>query len=297
MVIDAHYHLDERLETVDRLLEQMDRHGIDRIALIAAMVDPLPEGLLPRTLAGVMRMALTGRFRGLGVRLYRSMVRGDGKFHMLHQARLIYAQPDNGRVEQVMRRYAHRFYGWVFVNPLACDALAEVGRWAGRPGWIGVKAHPFWHRYPVALLDGIADFCVRRGWPLLVSLGPDRDTGDYRRLPERYPDLRLVYAHAGVPYFGDLWEYARTKPNLFVDLSGSHLDERLRLRAVRCLGPERCLYGTDGPYLCPDRDGRYDHGRILQEIRRLPLSGGGRDKIMGGNFHQLIALAHVVPPR
>jgi hypothetical protein len=297
MVIDAHYHLDERLETVDRLLDQMGRHGIDRTALIAAMVDPLPEGVLPMALAGVVRTALAGRLRPVGRPLYRSMVRRDGRFHMLLWSRRIYPQPDNRSVDRVMRLHPDRFCGWVFVNPGAGDPVAEAERWAGGPGWIGVKAHPFWHRYPVAMLAGVADFCSRRGWPLLVSLGPDRDTGDYRWLPERFPNLTLVYAHAGVPYFGELWEYARMKANVFVDLSGPHLDERLRRRAVRMLGAGRCLYGTDGPYLCPDRHGRYDHGRILGEVWRLPVPVAEREKIAGGNFRRIIALAHVVLPR
>jgi hypothetical protein len=46
MIVDAHYHLEERMETVDELLDQMDPHGISRVALIAAMVDPLQvEGI------------------------------------------------------------------------------------------------------------------------------------------------------------------------------------------------------------------------------------------------------------
>lgn len=35
MIIDAHYHLEERLETVQELLTQMDQHGLHRVALIA----------------------------------------------------------------------------------------------------------------------------------------------------------------------------------------------------------------------------------------------------------------------
>jgi hypothetical protein len=40
MIVDAHDHLEERMETVDSLLDQMDRHGISRVALIPTMVDP-----------------------------------------------------------------------------------------------------------------------------------------------------------------------------------------------------------------------------------------------------------------
>ena len=51
-----------------------------------------------------------------------------------------------------MRAHPDRFWGWVFVNPRAADPQAELERWAGEPGWIGVKAHPFWHRWPCFVL-------------------------------------------------------------------------------------------------------------------------------------------------
>ena len=35
MIIDAHYHLEERLETVEELVAQMEQHGVSRAALIA----------------------------------------------------------------------------------------------------------------------------------------------------------------------------------------------------------------------------------------------------------------------
>ena len=45
MIIDAHYHLDPRLESMDRLLAQMREHRIDRVALIATVCDPLRIGV------------------------------------------------------------------------------------------------------------------------------------------------------------------------------------------------------------------------------------------------------------
>jgi hypothetical protein len=36
MIADAHYHLDPRLESIERLLAQMREHAIGRVALIAA---------------------------------------------------------------------------------------------------------------------------------------------------------------------------------------------------------------------------------------------------------------------
>lgn len=82
-----------------------------------------------------------------------------------------------------------------------------------------MKAHPFWHRYAVRMLDDVAAYCTERNWPLLIHLGGDEERGDYRYLPERHPKLKILYAHAGVPFYQQVWEYVREKHNVFIDLS------------------------------------------------------------------------------
>ena len=38
-------------------------------------------------------------------------------------------------------------------------------------------------------------------------------------------------AHAGFPFYGDLWAIARFCPNLYVDRSSPYIDERLATRS------------------------------------------------------------------
>ena len=166
-----------------------------------------------------MRSMLTGRMRGAGLGFYRSLVTADGQFNVLGSKYAIYELPDNEKVARILRAHPDRFYGWISVNPRASDACAEAERWAGQPGWIGVKSHPFMHRYPVALLDDVAGTCSERGVPLLVHLGAEGERADFRYLPDRHRELKIVYAHAGVPAYGALWGYARDQPNVYVDLS------------------------------------------------------------------------------
>ena len=40
MIIDAHYHLDERVETVGKLLDHMERYSISRVALMPPLNTP-----------------------------------------------------------------------------------------------------------------------------------------------------------------------------------------------------------------------------------------------------------------
>ena len=287
MIVDAHYHLDPRLESLERLLAQMQAHRIGRVALIAAPCDPLHVGRAGAAFVKAMRRALAGGAPRLGRILYRSTVHRSGRVSFLGPSAVIYPAPDNDAVERALSAHPDKFVGWLFLNPRAEAPVEEAERRFRHPGWIGVKAHPFWHRYPVEALDDVASLCQERGKPMLVHLGAGARRGDFRRLPERFPRLKLVYAHAGIPWYADLWDDALRRENVFVDLSSPYLDKALRYRALRALGGSRCLYGSDGPYGYPARDGGYDHGAILRQIEQASLPAPDLDRVLGGNFRAL----------
>jgi predicted TIM-barrel fold metal-dependent hydrolase len=238
-------------------------------------------------LGGLLRKVLTSRWHSLGLRLYNLNVTSDGKFSLITRRYPIYDEPDNENVARVMLAHPDRFLGWITVNPRVADPVAEAEKWVGQPGWIGVKTHPFLHRYPVAMLDGVAAYCVDKDLPVLIHLGADRERGDYHYLPDRHPNLKIIYAHAGIPFYRELWDFIRDKDNVFVDLSSPYLDEPLRLSAINALGARKCLYGTDGPYGYPDTDGLYHHGRILDEITRMPISDEDKKRILGENVREI----------
>ena len=290
MIADAHYHLDPRLESVERLLAQMQAHAIGRVALIAAPCDPLQVGRAGAAFVRFMRRALEGGAPRLGRILYRSTVHRSGRVSFLSPSAPVYPEPDNDAVERAFSAHPHKFVGWIFLNPSAKPPVEEAERRFRNPGWIGVKAHPFWHRYPVAALDDVAALCQERDKPMLVHLGAGAGRGDFRRLPKRFPRLKLVYAHAGIPWYGTLWDDAIRRENVFVDLSSPYLDKALRHRALRALGASRCLYGSDGPYGYPGRDGGYDHGAILRQISQAGLAAQDLDRVLGGNFNSLVAV-------
>jgi uncharacterized protein len=287
MIADAHYHLDPRLESVERLLAQMREHGIAKVALIAAPCDPLHVGKAGAAFMRAMRRALEGAAPRLGRILYRSTVHRSGRVSFLSRSSPIYPEPDNDAVERAFSAHPDKFVGWLFLNPRARAPVEEAERRFRVAGWIGVKAHPFWHRYPVQALDDVAALCQERGKPMLVHLGAGARRGDFRRLPERFPRLNLIYAHAGIPWYGALWDDAVRRENVFVDLSSPYLDKALRHRALRALGASRCLYGSDGPYGYPAADGGYDHGAILRQIERAGLPAQDLDRVLGGNFKAL----------
>jgi predicted TIM-barrel fold metal-dependent hydrolase len=283
MIVDAHYHLEEKLETVDTLIEQMQRNNIDRVALIPRINEPFHLKGLAKKAGELLPRMLMSRLRFLGLLLYNSTVTSDGRVSALGTKYLLYHDPNNEYVDKVIQAHPDKFYGWIFVNPKVSDPMKELEHWFGKQGWIGVKTHPFWHSYPVALLDDVAAFCEERGLPILVHLGSSREQGDYRFLPERHPKLKIIYAHAAVPLYREIWSYAKSKQNIFVDLSNPvYVDEGILPMVIRALGAERCLYGTDGPYVGATQE------RMLERLLPLSLSDHERVQILGRNFLDLI---------
>lgn len=289
MVFDCHIHYDPRIFTLERMLACMEKHGIDRAALIPTMVEPFSlAGKMQQAGSGLLRFGLlhaapAGRF------FYGTLVDGKGNFVLLGKKYRIYDRPDNAPVAEVIKKHPDRFVGWIFVNPAAGgDPVAELEEWCAHPGMIGVKTHPFWHGYPTSSLDPVASWCAQRGYPILIHLGSKGGSGDYRRLPEKYPDLKVLYAHAGIPYYGELWSYIKGKRNVYIDLSSPYLNRELVRGAVDFLGADKCLYGTDGPYGEQGPGEDFDYGSIKGWIESMNLPDKDLAKIFNDNFQGIM---------
>ncbi|MFK8002226.1 MAG: amidohydrolase family protein [Polyangiales bacterium] len=288
LIIDSHAHFEPRMLALDGVIDKMDQAGVDRIVFIPALNDPLPD--IPEKLLAVLRQAMKHKAtRSAGELIHRATMR-KGAVFINRERFAIYPAPDNAAVAEVLRAHPERFLGWIFLNP-AHDAgvLDTLERWRQEPGFIGVKLHPHWHDYRTEILGPLLQRCEELGLPVLIHLG-FRARGDFRSMASTYPRLKIIAAHAGFPFYGDLWRYKNAHPNLHVDLSSPYIDETLARQAVKAMGPERCLYGTDAPYGAVEEDGSFDYRTIRGWVDRMPCSGRQRDGILGANFARLIGL-------
>jgi predicted TIM-barrel fold metal-dependent hydrolase len=287
MVIDCHMHYEPEIFPLERMLASMESHGIEQTALISTMVEPFSLESKSKALAGDLMRSTLMHANPLGQVLYQSTLSKKGYFILLGSKYRIYDEPDNRSVAEVIDKHPDRFVGWIFVNPSAGDPMSEIEEWSSHPGMVGVKAHPFWHRYSVELLDPVAEWCRDHGYPLLIHLGARGGSGDYRRLPEKYQGLKVLYAHAGIPHYRALWAYIKDRKDIYVDLSSPYLNEKLVRTAVDFLGAGKCLYGTDGPYGGQAAGEDFDYGLIKGWIGALPLSEKELQKITSGNFESI----------
>lgn len=286
MIIDSHAHFEPRMLTEADLLQKINESGVNKVALIPAMNDPLPH--TPELLLSIMRVIMQNGFtRPLADLVHRFTLSKDGNLVLEGQEYGIYPFPDNQAVASLVEKYPDTFLGWIFLNPKNnSKVLDDLEKWRSIKGMIGVKLHPHWHDYSVDLLWPVFARCQELNLPVLIHLGFGQN-GNFQAILEHFPNLKMIAAHAGFPFYQDLWKFSKDYPNLHVDLSSPYIDEHLASLSIKHMGAERCLYGTDSPYGFQDDNQSYDYNEIKNWILRNNLTDNENKAIFSENFLRL----------
>ena len=182
------------------------------------------------------------------------------------------------------------FVGFCYLNPaLPVDFIhAELERCIVKGGMKGVKLEAA-VKATDRRLDPMMERIVALGVPLVhhtwykaTGEGLNESTpSDLVDLARRFPSAKIVLAHlGGIRQRGIL--DIKAYPNMWVDTSGSQPEDGLVEYAVRKLGAERILYGSDWPI----RDFGVQAGRILGAA----ISERDRELILGGNARRLLGM-------
>ena len=155
-----------------------------------------------------------------------------------------------------MKRFAGRVLGYCYVNPGAGQrALDEIRRCVEERGFMGIKLYNE-HRCTEPVLFPLVELAIELGVPILQHAGHMNvfnesqphisDGGHLAELGRRYPEAMLICAHIGG---GGDWEWTikalRHAPNVYLDTSGSVVDDGMVEMAVRVLGTDRVLFACD----------------------------------------------------
>ncbi len=289
MIIDCHYHLETRMQPVENLIQKMDLNGIEKVALVPTMWDVPPH--TPEFLLKLLRFVLYHRFFRSMARKMVSNFSPEGYIVLPKKTVKLYKDPENESVSDAIKAYPDRFLGWIFINPKGKnDVIEEYEKWKNQSGFIGVKAHSFWHQFQPEKLAPVAERAAREGKPLLIHVGFDVN-GDFEALANEVPELKIILAHAGFPEYSDTWKKIRDHKNIYVDLSAdAYVNGKATQQVVEYLGVERCFFGTDGPYGHHADDGMFDNGFIKRRIESLFPGRETRNKLLGDNFRDLIGI-------
>ena len=195
----------------------------------------------------------------------------------------------NAALAAAIKRHPKRLLGYCYVNPEhGRQALDEIRRCMNEYGFIGVKLYN--ERVCTdPIVAPIVELAIELGAVILHHAGHGHapfpgqpnisDGGHLAALGRRYPEARLICAHIGG---GGDWEWTikalRHARNVYLDTSGSVIDEGIVDFAARTLGVDRLLFGCDMSFSAG-----------VGKIRGANLSEEQKQKILSGNLLRLLA--------
>lgn len=203
------------------------------------LVEPTPEERLARLLAVADRMGIERVCVYMGMRFFADP--SPPQFRR-----------DNDEVLRAIEKFPDRAFGFVYLNPRYVDeSLAELERCVAHGPMVGVK---LWiaQRCNAAEIDPI----IRRAAELkavifqhtffkIVGNGPGESTpDDFAELAERHPTVPLICGHTGADWERGIQSIRHLK-NAYADLAGSDPVAGFTEMAVRELGAERVIFGSD----------------------------------------------------
>lgn len=202
---------------------------------------------------------------------------------------------DNRAIYEGAKAHPDRIIAFCGVNPCLGpqEAKEELKRCIEVYGVKGVKLNGARDGYYVddpELSFPLIDMIAGAGLVLALHCGSNdfERTHPFRiaKISDAYPHLPIMVVHMGGSGRPDLHdatiEFAATRHNWY--LVDSEADYRKVLKALRVLGPDRILYGSDNPF-CPMR---FEWG-IRQAIYQY-LSEADRAKVLGENAARMLGI-------
>lgn len=186
--------------------------------------------------------------------------------------------------------YPDIYFGFCYLNPAHSPQFieAEIGRCIVQGGmcgiklWIAVKATDERLDAIMARAQALNVPVLHHAWYKQTSYVYNESTpAEIAALARRWPDVTIVMAHLGGGGVRGVLDIVDV-PNVLVDTSGSQPEAGLVEYAVRRLGPERIVYGSDWPIR--------DFGTQVGRIAGASLSPHEKGLIFAGNAARLLKL-------
>ncbi len=250
MVIDCHVHIQgsrgTREDRMGYLLQYADRMGIDRLCLSLGTSRELTPDM------DVIRES-------------------------------------NDMVRRALEQHPDRYIGFCYLNPSYLDgSLGEIDRCIADGPFRGIKLWVAMH-CDRANLDPICERAAELDAPMLQhtwikvtgNLPYESTPWNLAEIARRHPDVSFILGHSG----GN-WEMGyrivQGIPNIHAEVSGGDPELGQTEMAVRMLGADRVVYGSDAP-------GR-SFASQMSKVLGADISDRDRAKILGENMQRILGL-------
>jgi predicted TIM-barrel fold metal-dependent hydrolase len=194
---------------------------------------------------------------------------------------------ENDRVMRAVRRYPKRAYGSVYLSPSYVDfSLEEFDRCVRDGPMIGVGELEVDKRCNSPELDAIVERAVAMKAPILQhtwlkttgnELG-ESTPNDLVELARRHPEATFICGHTGGDWERGIRMIRHTK-NISAEIAGSDPTSGFVEMAVRELGAERVVYGSDV--------GGRGFASQLGKVLGADIPESAKALILGGNLRRI----------
>jgi hypothetical protein len=173
-----------------------------------------------------------------------------------------------------------RLKQYVVIDPRRAETYEQANEMLPQPRCVGIKIHPEEHGYPIREhAEPIFEFAARhRAVMLTHSSEQNSQAADFIPWADRFPEVRLILAHIGCGWDGDVTYQVRAIQrsrvgNVYADTSSARsIVPGLIEWAVREIGADRVLFGTDTPlYHTAMQRARIEHADLTDSDKRLIL--------------------------
>lgn len=198
-------------------------------------------------------------------------------------------RPRNRMVAAALNAAPHsheRFLGCALVNPhFGVEVIEELERAVREWGFRAAKLMPTLHA--VDLVGGLAHPVMRKarelGIPVTIhSAGPPAHPLEIGVLAEAFPEVPVIMDHMGYRnYTGAAIAAAKRASNLYL-MTTAVMEPHYIRDAVRELGADRVVFGSNGPSVPPALQ--------IRVIRQAELAPDDERKVLGENAARLLRL-------
>lgn len=196
------------------------------------------------------------------------------------------SQKHNERLLRELRSHSDRLVGFVWVNPRSLGtlrSLKDLGLLVEFGGFKLRSESDIFRIDDMRLLKPIFEAARSLQKPIFIHSSGEGSFSDPKaigRIVAAFPDVTVIIGHMGGGTYGAI-RVGRKHPNIMLETSGAE-DPRIISEAVRTLGPERVVFGSDSPY-CDQRG-------ELEKIEALRLPTKQKEMLMGGNAERILGL-------
>jgi predicted TIM-barrel fold metal-dependent hydrolase len=190
----------------------------------------------------------------------------------------------NNEVAELTAMYPDRFMGYAVVNPYDLERVAKTEKWLNTPGFVGIKIHSMigiQQDDPIyAPIFELGE--VYRCPMMLIHTWGTQEVNAADTLAQRYPEARMILAHAGgnLRFMPDCIPLVKKHPNVYIDIALSMGYMRNIEWFCRDADPSKVLFGSDMP--C------FDPGIALGRLAWADIPVETKRAIFAGNANRLL---------